>query len=174
MATSKTDIVVCGLTLTVYGLEEYKQLPKNTPVAVLFAIHGRLQEKGRMQPIAESLCQLNTSRAADQRHLIVVAYDQLNHGTRLVEKRANFSWKEGKHQNASHAMDMWRMIRSGANTISELIDVLEHYLFDTRPVQLWGCLGFSLGGHIAFLAGANGKNSEWGRKKQDKKKRVQT
>lgn len=37
-------IPVLGLNITVYGLEEYKQLPKGSPVAVMFALHGRLRK----------------------------------------------------------------------------------------------------------------------------------
>ncbi|KAI8096598.1 uncharacterized protein BX664DRAFT_258104 [Halteromyces radiatus] len=160
MTTSKTDINVNGLQLSVYGLTEYKKLPENTPVAVMFALHGRLQNKSKMEAISQVLCSLNASKGGKprSRHLLVVTFDHVNHGSRLVDKKANFSWKEGKHQNPNHAIDMWSMFRSGARTVSELIDVLEYYLFDSgRPVQVWGCLGFSMGAHATFLAAANGK-----------------
>ncbi|ORX53252.1 hypothetical protein DM01DRAFT_252777 [Hesseltinella vesiculosa] len=153
---SKTDIIVNGLDLTVYGLEEYNNLPKGTPVGILFAIHGRLQQKAIMEPLAGVVCPLNDTRSdPGQRHLLVVTFDQVNHGSRLVDKNANNGWEA---HNPSHAVDMWSMIHTGANTVSELIDVLEHYLFGgQRPVQVWGCMGFSMGGHVAFLAGAQGR-----------------
>lgn len=44
MTSSQSDITVNGLNLTVYGLLEYKRLPQSTPVAVLFALHGRLRK----------------------------------------------------------------------------------------------------------------------------------
>lgn len=44
MAVSKQLIHVIGLHVTVYGLDEYNQLPKGTPVSVMFALHGRLRK----------------------------------------------------------------------------------------------------------------------------------
>jgi hypothetical protein len=41
---SKQSIPILGLQTEVYGLEEYKSLPKGTPVAVMFALHGRLRK----------------------------------------------------------------------------------------------------------------------------------
>ncbi|KAI7895185.1 uncharacterized protein EV154DRAFT_413879 [Mucor mucedo] len=156
---SKQLIHVNGLSLTVYGLEEYQKLGKDTPVSVMFALHGRLQNQSKMEPIAQELCKLNEFRTEGKRHILVVTFDSANHGSRLVHKLANFAWVEGKHQNPNHAMDMWGMVSSATSTVSELIDVLEHYLFgpsENPIVQVWGVLGFSMGGHAAFLAAANG------------------
>lgn len=41
---SKQQIPVAGLQLTVYGLEEYKNKGGQGPVAVMFAMHGRLRK----------------------------------------------------------------------------------------------------------------------------------
>lgn len=41
---SKQAIIVNGLNLTVYGLEDYQLLGKDVPVAVMFALHGRLRK----------------------------------------------------------------------------------------------------------------------------------
>lgn len=41
---SKQFIPVIGLKVTVYGLDEYNLLPPNTPVSVMFALHGRLRK----------------------------------------------------------------------------------------------------------------------------------
>ncbi|ORZ25554.1 hypothetical protein BCR42DRAFT_315563 [Absidia repens] len=169
MASSQSEIVVNGLKLSVYGLAEYKRLPENTPVAVMFALHGRLQNKSKMDTIAQVLCSLNNvQRQQQQRHLLVVTFDHANHGSRLTDKKANFSWKEGKHENPTHAIDMYSMVRAGATSVSELIDVLEYHLFGAtcRPVQCWGCIGFSMGGHSTFFAAANGKPKPTKKKKK--------
>lgn len=42
---SKQQIPVAGLQLTVYGLEEYKNKGGQGPVAVMFAMHGRLRKQ---------------------------------------------------------------------------------------------------------------------------------
>lgn len=113
-----------------------------------------------MEPIAQELCKLNEFRKEGERHILVITFDCANHGSRLVHKLANFAWSEGKYQNPNHAIDMWTMVNSTTTTVSELIDVLEHYLFgpcENHRVQVWGVLGFSMGGHAAFMAAANGK-----------------
>jgi pimeloyl-ACP methyl ester carboxylesterase len=113
-----------------------------------------------MEPIAQTLVQLNATRKGNDAHLLVITFDSPNHGSRLTHKLANFAWVEGKHQNPNHALDMWGMVYSTSRTVSELIDVVEHYLFgpqSTSIVEKWGVMGFSMGGHAAFMAAADGK-----------------
>lgn len=45
----------------------------------------------------------STGSEKDSRGLIALAYDQRNHGTRLVHDPANGAWREG---NKTHAQDM--------------------------------------------------------------------
>ncbi|ORZ00993.1 hypothetical protein BCR43DRAFT_434969 [Syncephalastrum racemosum] len=156
---SSRQIPVAGLELTVYGLDEY--VPQ-TPVAVMFALHGRLEKKASIQHVAEAMCSLNDKKSSGKRHLIVVAFDQPNHGTRQLHRLSNFAWKEGRHANPTHAQDMWSFFYSSAQTISLLIDIFESYLFGPLPrsiVQAWGVIGFSMGGHATYMAAAMGKLS---------------
>ncbi|KAI8048328.1 uncharacterized protein B0P05DRAFT_481015 [Gilbertella persicaria] len=153
---SKQIIPINGLSITVYGLQECNLLPKGTPVAVMFALHGRLQNQAKMEPLAFALCKLNECRQQTDRYLLIVTFDAPNHGTRLLNKTANYGWNEG---NDSHALDMWSMIHSTSHTVTELINVLEYYLFGPQKnpvVQVWGVTGFSLGGHASFLSAAKG------------------
>ncbi len=53
--------------------------------------------------------------ASAERGLIALAFDQRNHGTRLVHKPANESWRGG---NATHAQDMFSVM---AGTVSDNI-----------------------------------------------------
>lgn len=120
----------------------------------------KIENQSKMEPIAQAICQLNEKREQGNAHILVVTFDSPNHGSRLVHKLSNFGWVEGKHKNPNHALDMWSMVNSTARTVTELIDVLEHYLFGPQPhslVQVWGCMGFSMGGHATFMAAANGK-----------------
>ncbi|EIE89825.1 hypothetical protein RO3G_14536 [Rhizopus delemar RA 99-880] len=156
---SKQTLTVLGLQLTVYGLEEYKNLPEAYPASIMFALHGRLQNQASMMPLCEKLCGLNDHKDFANRHLIVVSFDSPNHGSRLVNAEANGGWQEGGKTNERHALDMWSMLYSTARTVSELMDVIEHYLFgplDRARVETWGVVGFSMGGHAAFLAAAEG------------------
>ncbi|KAL0088370.1 Alpha/Beta hydrolase protein [Phycomyces blakesleeanus] len=153
---SKQEIPVIGLQLTVYGLEEYKALEKPIPVAVMFALHGRVQNMTKMDPICQAICKLNTN-PCKKRHIIVVAFDHPNHGSRKIHHLSNYGWSENGYANPNHAMDMWSMLYNSARTVSDLVDVLEHYLFGPQyesRVQVWGVVGFSMGGHASILAAA--------------------
>ncbi|KAG0165343.1 hypothetical protein DFQ28_008925 [Apophysomyces sp. BC1034] len=112
----------------------------------------------RMDDICKALSSLNNSDSSTKRHLIVVAFDHVNHGTRLVNKRANFGWKQEPQENPTHAFDMWSMVQGSSATVSTLIDVLEYYIFEPQEqsrVEVWGVIGFSLGGHTSLITAAN-------------------
>ncbi|KAI9252633.1 Alpha/Beta hydrolase protein [Sporodiniella umbellata] len=150
---SKQTFHVIGLHLTVYGLEEYQKLPQNYPVAILFALHGRLQKQSSMETYIQSLCGLNSHSEFSRRHLIVISFDSPNHGSRLINKNANWGWEK----NPNHALDMWSMVYNTSRTVSDLIDVIEHYLFgplEYPRVEVWGVTGFSMGGHASFMSAA--------------------
>ncbi|KAI7856401.1 hypothetical protein BDC45DRAFT_437620 [Circinella umbellata] len=156
--TSKQQIPVAGHPLTVYGLEEYKALKVVKPVAIMFALHGRLQNMSKMEDICQALCSLNNNTT--ERHLIVITFDHPNHGGRLVHKLGNQDWGKNGQGNPFHAQDMWHMYNESSNTVSSLIDIVEDYLFGPTQqsrVQVWGVMGFSMGGHSTFVAAANGK-----------------
>ena len=118
-----------------------------------------LENQSSMKPLCDSLCSLNDTNDSTRRHLIVVSFDSPNHGARLVNKVANHAWKEGKNSNPYHAIDMWSMMYTTSRTVSDLIDVIENYLFgplDHHLVETWGVVGFSMGGHASFMAAAEG------------------
>lgn len=118
----------------------------------------------KMENICQAVCGLNNKKtqenAKERRHIIVIAFDHPNHGTRLIHSLGNFTWKQNGHENPFHAQDMWSMFYSSSQTISGLIDIVEDYLFGPQQesrVQVWGVMGFSMGGHASFMAAANGK-----------------
>lgn len=179
-----TDLVVGGIKLSIFGLEEYKSKHETCPVSVIFSLHGRLREyrlpyislltthrltsqlkiienAERMTEINEALIALNSKTpkdASSRTHLLVVSFDHVNHGSRLVDNNKNLAWRDVEYDNKTHAMDMWSFQKSAADTVSLLIDLLEFYVFpdqNTKIVQ-YGVLGFSLGGHASYLASSKG------------------
>ena len=117
-----------------------------------------LENMSKMEDISQALCSLNNNDT--ERHLIVITFDHPNHGGGLVHKLGNQDWGKNGEQNPFHAQDMWNMYNESSNTISILIDVVEDYLFGPTQqsrVQVWGVMGFSMGGHSTFVAAANGK-----------------
>ncbi len=87
-----------------------------------------------------------------ERGLIALAYDQRNHGSRMVNEKANGAWKEG---NETHAQDMLGIISGMVADQSLLIDAIGGYLFhdgDHKSIDQHLALGVSLGGHSVWQA----------------------
>ncbi|KAJ3050194.1 hypothetical protein HK097_008829 [Rhizophlyctis rosea] len=150
-----------GLAVHVFGTERLDAVLANgkTPeVAVCFFAHGRM---GRAEKIFH-ICQAIVSHppSTPTSVVLVAAFDQRNHGSRLTEKRANLAWTDG---NELHAYDMFAIhltlnehiiVRYGtAQDISYLADVLPMYL--NVSISRWAVAGISLGGHTALLTMAN-------------------
>jgi hypothetical protein len=98
---------IAGILTDVYGLDE---LPVNcNSVSCLWLLHPRLSDKQRMANIAATSIidwqQRRGSSPHPTKGLIAIAFDQRNHGTRLVDKLANEAWRSG---NERHAQDMFR------------------------------------------------------------------
>jgi hypothetical protein len=142
-AVSQTTMHMCGLLVDVYGLSSP---PKSASVSLLWLHHPRLRSKEDMADIAARCV-----AAADARGhcLVALAFDQRNHGSRLVDARANGAWREG---NKTHAQDMWGVINGTVLDTQGLMDVVEAYLFpDGRArVAQHLFLGVSLGGHSGW------------------------
>lgn len=98
--------------------------------------------------------------------MIIVSFDQRNHGERLVNINKNRGFKdnfnflpklargEGELDNESHAVDMYNIQLGTTQDVSFLIDTLPAVLFpnDEQTVVDWWISGISLGGHVAWLA----------------------
>jgi pimeloyl-ACP methyl ester carboxylesterase len=98
------------------------------------------------------------SRASTSRGLIAVAFDQRNHGTRLISDVANLAWRKG---NKTHAQDMFGGVSGTVVDTLHLIDALEGYLFGNgdgpgasngkqRAIDQHLALGVSMGGHSVW------------------------
>lgn len=84
-------------------------------------------------------------RKPGQKNLICVAFDQRNHGSRMIDNVSNVSWKQG---NPSHGPDMFNTYSGTAMDVSLLITQLPSYM----PFKLSEhiCAGVSLGGHATW------------------------
>ncbi|KAI0466712.1 hypothetical protein F4859DRAFT_289019 [Xylaria cf. heliscus] len=172
-AVSKTTLPIAGLQVDVYGLAE---LPVTaTSVSCLWLHHPRLRRKEDMAYFANEMVSAfnassrsasaspststSTSTFSPARGLIAVAFDQRNHGSRLVSEVANEAWRQG---NATHAQDMFAIVSGTVLDTVHLLDVLEGYLFgagggpgaspsaEARHIDSNLVFGVSLGGHSAW------------------------
>lgn len=93
---------ISGLEVHVYGLS--KVLETKPPVTdLVFLLHGRLSFHESMASYAHAILEQHAdsaSPAVKSRGLLVVTFDQRNHGHRKVSDKANLSWMDG---NPLHA-----------------------------------------------------------------------
>ncbi|KAF2873551.1 Alpha/Beta hydrolase protein [Massariosphaeria phaeospora] len=153
-AISTQTFTIAGILVTVYGLSELP--PSSNSVACLWLLHPRLQTKDTMAPIAAQAILAHNSRIQEGRSgknpkgLIAVAFDQRNHGSRMVDQLHNEAWRQG---NPRHAQDMFSCYHGTATDTSHLIDYLESYIFTSSSspkISRHLALGISLGGHAAW------------------------
>ncbi|KAI5861175.1 hypothetical protein GGS23DRAFT_156981 [Durotheca rogersii] len=159
---SSEALTVAGLKVDVYGLSELP--PGAGAVSCLWLHHPRLRARGDMAPVAGQILdayhQHQSGGGGVDRGLIAVAFDQRNHGSRLVDELANEVWRQG---NKTHAQDMFGTISGAVVDTSHLLDVLEGHLFGAghgpgapsdpqqrRHIDHHLVLGVSLGGHSAW------------------------
>jgi len=184
---SKRTIPMAGILVDVYGLAELHSNPSGK-VACLWLHHARTRRKETMGDFAcrsvsawnkrrEELVPAPHSSSSDgdgkgkrpaaaatgDRGLIALAFDHRNHGTRLVDERANGAWRAG---NERHATDMMGMISGMVEDTRGLMDVVEGYLLADHgggededkkgeevvemEVDMHLVCGKSLGGHSAW------------------------
>ena len=149
-AVSSQTFTIAGILVTVHGLAE---LPSNlSSVACLWLLNPRLQTKETMAPIAAQLISSWNAQKPKAVGLIAAAFDQRNHGSRLVDKLHNEAWRQG---NPRHAQDMFGCYHGTSVDCSHLISYLESYIFhDTAPspprITNHFALGISLGGHATW------------------------
>jgi len=88
--------------------------------------------------------------AGRPKHLIIVTFDQRNHGTRKISHKGQQSWSEG---NLEHAQSMLAMQTGTAADVSFLADFLPSHLFpqDEARISQWAVTGISLGGHSTWI-----------------------
>ncbi|EPS39990.1 hypothetical protein H072_6414 [Dactylellina haptotyla CBS 200.50] len=150
---SKQTYYIAGIEVTIYGVAEIHS--SATSVACLFLLHPRLETSKYAEPIALRCLQAyHATPSQAERGLIVVSFDQRNHGTRLVSSKANESWRSG---NELHALDMFGIYQGTSHDASLLMDHISSYVFPdgNKTVDEWLCAGVSLGGHATWLSLVN-------------------
>ncbi|KAK1771122.1 hypothetical protein QBC33DRAFT_232992 [Phialemonium atrogriseum] len=159
-SVSKETIHMSGILVDVYGLAELgpgpgPDGPPPARVSCLWLHHPRGQSKEDMADIAARCVAAWNGNGNRDRGLIAAAFDQRNHGGRLVRGPANAAWRAG---NPTHAQDMFGVV---AGTVADqvgLVDAVGGYLFRDRGRGEGGkavidqhlALGVSLGGHSVW------------------------
>ena len=106
-STQSTRVCVSGLETHIYGLEDVRK-SHATSVDVVFILHGRTQRWQDYEKMAVTILERDkvagTGAASTsmqmKRSLIVVSFDQRNHGHRQVSQLANQAWIDGNELHA--------------------------------------------------------------------------
>ncbi|BEI90672.1 uncharacterized protein CcaverHIS019_0307420 [Cutaneotrichosporon cavernicola] len=143
---SKTPFTLVDLDITVYGLEEIKGGDK--PVAVVIVAHGWANNAAQMENMCHGLVGEMTKLGARRtRDVIVVTYDQRNHGTRKL-KKDTLSY----NKNPLRLVAMATTLTGAVEDHQLIMDMLEDYVFPLgeRKIVEFMCTGVSLGGHAVW------------------------
>ena len=99
--------LIGGIEVDVYGKTEL--LPNVRDVACLWLLNPRLCCRQDMKPIADAVIAHWKKQNNSDIGIIVAAFDQRNHGSRLINSLSNESWRDG---NPRHAQDMFSIYRA--------------------------------------------------------------
>ncbi|KAG5723862.1 hypothetical protein E4T56_gene9837 [Termitomyces sp. T112] len=155
MSLTKQTLVIAGLEVNVYSASS-TTIAERKEVVVLFLLHGRYGRAEEVDPIARSLIE-QTQTSTRARSLLIITFDQRNHGKRLVERKGNEAWSKDKtssKHNERHAIDMYAIQTGTARDVSLLIDFLPSFLYpdnEAHPIAEWAVAGISLGGHATWI-----------------------
>lgn len=83
---------VAGLQVHIRGLSALQSSAIKRP-DVVFLLHGRLGN-------AASVFELGTAILSANRGILIVTFDQRNHGHRIVSAKANLAWDDGNDMHA--------------------------------------------------------------------------
>ncbi|PTB40245.1 hypothetical protein M441DRAFT_195800 [Trichoderma asperellum CBS 433.97] len=144
--SSKTPLVIGGVTIYIYGLEEIKN-KSGVDVGVLYLAHNRTRTYLVTEGIAHEILHRYRNDGRNKKiEMIAVTMNMRNHGDREVSREANLTWSGG---NENHAMDLTSMISGATQDFKLVLDFLPAYLPQyTRFHNIM--LGVSLGGHTTW------------------------
>ncbi|ADV23076.1 hypothetical protein CNBF2720 [Cryptococcus gattii WM276] len=149
---SLTDMHIAGLPIQVYGLEEIKN--NKRPLAVMIASHGRMNSKKNMKFFAQGvLGELSKKDDKERlRDLIVIIFDQRNHGDRIVDKISNLSFDQNPKHFDLVLIINYQFEEGGCHDVSLIMDFLGPYIFPNgeKTIESFIITGISLGGHVTW------------------------
>ncbi|TIA78384.1 hypothetical protein E3P98_03858 [Wallemia ichthyophaga] len=151
-ATATMEFVIGGIKCIVYGLDHLSLDSIKRDVVVVFLLHGRGETQcgDRYSSIAFKCLTASRQSELRKRDLIVVSFDQRNHGSRLINDLHNQGWPD----NQNHFIDMFSIQQGTSRDVSYLIDYIPSFLFphDQHNIVDYGCIGVSLGGHATWMS----------------------
>jgi len=164
MGIIQKTIVIAGLNVNVYSSSTSTDTltSSGTPgkVTIQFLLHDGLNSAKRIGWVAQSILEQVSLKRTKKIHpssipeLLVITIDHRNHGTRVIDRKANYAWSKSHHNNDNHAVDMYAIQVGTARDISYLMDFLPSYLYPAgeKVISQWIMSGISLGGNSGWIA----------------------
>ncbi|KAF8852582.1 hypothetical protein BDZ45DRAFT_599741 [Acephala macrosclerotiorum] len=144
--SSKRELVIGGVRIYIYGLDELKRT-SGVEIGVLYLAHMRTRTYLVTEAIAHEVLHQYRSDGRKKRYeLIAITMDMRNHGEREVSREANLTWKDG---NENHAMDLLSTISGSAQDFKLILDYLPTYFPQFTHFHNI-MLGISLGAHTSY------------------------
>ncbi|KAL6864611.1 hypothetical protein J3F83DRAFT_742425 [Trichoderma novae-zelandiae] len=144
--SSKTSLVIGGVTIYIYGLDELEH-KSGVDLAVLYLAHNRTRTYLVTQGIAHEILHRYRSDGRKKKvEMIAVTMNMRNHGDRQVSREANLTWSGG---NENHAVDLMAMISGATQDFKLVVDFLPAYFPQFNHLHNI-MLGVSLGAHTAW------------------------
>ncbi|XWW94139.1 hypothetical protein V2A60_002081 [Cordyceps javanica] len=144
--SSKTPLVIGGVQIYVYGLEELQDY--SGEITVLHLAHNRTRTYLVTEAIAHEILHRHRRNGGgrSRRPLIAVTMNMRNHGDREICARANLTWAGG---NENHGPDLLSTISGATHDFKLILDYLPCYLPQFTKLHNI-MMGVSLGGHTAW------------------------
>ncbi|KAI5304172.1 Folylpolyglutamate synthetase [Ascosphaera pollenicola] len=147
MGPHKTSRSIAGIEIHIYSNAVLSDA--RATFDLVFTMHGRGNTYLSMEDYAgRILKEHGESQRLRGRELLVVSFDQRNHGHRVVDQVRNEGWD----QNATHAKDMWAMVYGTSQDISLLVRLLPTSIYKEPKLGHVVVSGFSMGGHVTYLS----------------------
>lgn len=137
----KKQILLGGIYVYLFGEDHTVEHPYTH---VIWVTHGR---GGKVEDVFD-ICERLLLEACHKRHVLIVALEERNHGSRQIDSHRNQSW----NINVAHPSDLYALMIGMMYDIQSCIDILPLYIATVSRDQLQiAVVGVSLGAHIALL-----------------------
>lgn len=141
---------IAGLPLTLFHHPSFPlSSPATNPPHLLILLHPLFRNAEFMSGLARRLLgDYYSSRTDPRQNLVVLTFDQRNHGPRCQDRIANVNWERG---NQTYALDLFTTYTGTARDVSEALDVLlPGGYFPALKSAAPFVGGISLGGHASW------------------------
>jgi dienelactone hydrolase len=148
MEVTKQACVIANVRFHVYQLSAIPA--SSSSCCMVYVMHGRLGACSDLHELCVEMClRFNAvTNASKEGSVVVVTFDNPNHGELTLDAKRNFAFADG---NPTHGVDMYAQMTAAVDAVKLGLDFLPLVLnmrVSRKPIVT----GISQGGHAALLA----------------------